>query len=158
MTEHRTADELLALLRADLQRLGPRFDDEKFCRELYRGLTNRALRRRDEDDGAAHLTLSWKRAEELINELRRERGREPLVLAQTGHEGELDPTVASELERLGWESVPAPTDHFDAFHVWSPEDPPPPDTGKRFAPAPPKLLDEEEAHRRADQERRRVAR
>jgi hypothetical protein len=157
MTEHRTADELLDLLRADLQRLGARFDDEKFCRELYRSVTNRALRRRGEDAGG-HLTLSWKRAEELINELRAQRGREPLVLAQTGHEGELDATVAGELERLGWESVPAPTDHFDVFHVWSPEDPPPPDTGKRFAPGPPELLDEEEAHRRAEEERRRVAR
>jgi hypothetical protein len=156
MTDEPTPETLLQTLHDDLARLGERLDDEKFCRELYRGLTNRALRRADQD-GPAHLTLSWKRAEELINDLRRERGKAPMVLAQTGHEGDLSAAVAAELERLGWISTPARTDQHDAFHVWSDEDPPPPDLGARFAPTP-RILDEEEAHRAAEAERRRIVR
>lgn len=104
-------------------------------------MTNRAWRLADEA-GPAHLTLSFKRAEELINDLRRAEGEAPLVLAQTGGEGELSDTVAGELERLGRVSEPADTDHRDEWHLWSEEDPPPPDTGKRFAPGPPRVVPE----------------
>ena len=123
MTEQRTPEELERRLREDLDRLGDRLIDEKFCRELYRGLTDRRWFPPDAV-GDEHVALSWKRAEELINELRIKRGRPAMVLAQTGGEGELDPTVAEELGRLGWRSEPLDTSDHDPGHLDSHEDPP----------------------------------
>jgi hypothetical protein len=123
MTEQRTPEELEHRLVEDLDRLGDRPIDEKFCRELYRGLTDRRWFPPDAV-GDEHVALSWKRAEELINELRIKRGRPAMVLAQTGGEGELDPTVAEELGRLGWRSEPLDTSDHDPGHLDSHEDPP----------------------------------
>jgi hypothetical protein len=123
MTEQRTPEELERRLMEDLDRLGDRPIDEKFCRELYRGLTDRRWFPPDAV-GDEHVALSWKRAEELINELRVKRGRPAMVLAQTGGEGELDPTVAEELGRLGWRSEPLDTSDHDPGHLDSHEDPP----------------------------------
>jgi hypothetical protein len=123
MTEQRTPEELEHRLVEDLDRLGDRLIDEKFCRELYRGLTDRRWFPPDAV-GDEHVALSWKRAEELINELRIKRGRPAMVLAQTGGEGELDPTVAEELGRLGWRSEPLDTSDHDPGHLDSHEDPP----------------------------------
>jgi hypothetical protein len=123
MTEQRTPEELEHRLVEDLDRLGDRMIDEKFCRELYRGLTDRRWFPPDAV-GDEHVALSWKRAEELINELRIKRGRPAMVLAQTGGEGELDPTVAEELGRLGWRSEPLDTSDHDPGHLDSHEDPP----------------------------------
>jgi hypothetical protein len=123
MTEQRTPEELEGLLLEDLDRLGDRLTDEKFCRELYRGLTERRWFPPGARAGE-HVALSWKRAEELINELRVKRGRPAMVLAQTGGEGELDPTVADELGRLGWRSEPLDTSEHDPAHLASHEDPP----------------------------------
>jgi hypothetical protein len=123
MTEHRTPEELEQRLLEDLDRLAERLVDEKFCHELYRALTDRRWRPPDAR-GDEHVALSWKRAEELVNELRVRRGREPMVLAQTGGEGQLDPTVAEELDRLGWSSEPLETSAHDPAHLASHEDPP----------------------------------
>jgi hypothetical protein len=123
MTEQRTPEELEQRLLEDLDQLGDRLIDEKFCRELYRGLTDRRWIPPDAH-GGEHVALSFKRAEELINELRARRGRPPMVLAQTGGEGELDPTPAAELGRLGWRSEPLDTSAHDPAHLASHEDPP----------------------------------
>jgi hypothetical protein len=117
----------LQLLQSDLQRLEDRLRDEKFARELYRALTDN----RWEKDGES-VALSWKRAEELINALRRGHNRPALQLFQTGGEGEVSDTVRSELERLGWKYEPLDTGHRDPAHLDSPEDSPPRDHGERM--------------------------
>jgi hypothetical protein len=132
-------------LVADLRSLGDRLADEKFCHELYRTLTDTAWRR-EGDDG--HVALSWKRVEEIVNELRGERGRPPLALAQTGGEGTLADTVVAELGRLGWRGAPADTSEHDPAHVWSGHDEPRTPPSDRFA----------EAHEAAEAERRRKIR
>jgi hypothetical protein len=123
MTEQRTPEELERRLLEDLDRLGDRLTDEKFCRELYRALADRRWFPPDAR-GGEHVALSWKRAEELINELRVKRGRPAMVLAQTGGEGQLDRTVADELGRLGWRSELLDTSEHDPAHLASHEDPP----------------------------------
>jgi hypothetical protein len=110
----------LQLLQADLQRLGDRMRDEKFCTELYRALTNN----RWSKDGEA-VALSWKRAEELINAVRRGLGEKPMALAGSGREGEVDSTIEETLVPLGWEITPLDTSRSDPAHLSSPEDPPP---------------------------------
>ena len=138
-----SAEELLDALRADLRRLDQRLDDADFAGQLYRGLANRTWRRDGAGDGT-HVALSWKRAEELINQLRGERGHDELTLAQTGGEGEVSGAVTEELTRLGWRSQPLNTDRDDPAHVESARDEPrtPPNEG---------LM--EEAHAEAEQER-----
>jgi len=110
----------LQLLQSDLQQLEERLRDEKFAHELYRALADN----RWEKDGEA-VALSWKRAEELINALRKGHNRPPLELAQTGGEGEVSATVRAELERLGWRVEPLDTTGRDAAHLDSPPDSPP---------------------------------
>jgi hypothetical protein len=112
----------LQLLQADLQRLEDRIRDEKFCIELYRALTDNRWSKEGES-----VALSWKRAEELINGLRRAHGREPLQLAQTGKEGYVDSTIRQAFEPLGWKIDPLDTGSHDPAHLDSPEDPPMPE-------------------------------
>ena len=78
----------LQLLQTDMQRLEDRMRDEKFARELYRALANNTWTK----DGES-AALSWKRAEELINAVRRGLGATPLTLAETGGEGTVDRSV-----------------------------------------------------------------
>jgi hypothetical protein len=111
----------LQLLQADLQRLEDRIRDEKFCFELYRALADNKWSK----DGES-VALSWKRAEELINAVRRGHGEEPLVLAHTGNEGDVDRTIREVFEPLGWRIEPLDTGGHDPAHLDSPEDPPPP--------------------------------
>jgi hypothetical protein len=111
----------LQLLQADLQRLEDRIRDEKFCFELYRALADNKWSK----DGES-VALSWKRAEELINAVRSGHGEEPLVLAQTGNEGDVDRTIREVFEPLGWRIEPLDTGGHDPAHLDSPEDPPPP--------------------------------
>jgi hypothetical protein len=139
-----TAEELERALRADLDRLGDRVVDEDFAGELYRALANRAWRRAA-DGGDAHVVVSWKRAEELVNDLRAKHGAEPLELAQTGGEGELSDDVERELGRLRWTSRPLHTGRHDDQHLASPADEPRTPPGDRFA----------DAHADAEAERRR---
>ncbi|MEA2468414.1 MAG: hypothetical protein QOJ57_2540 [Thermoleophilaceae bacterium] len=110
----------LQLLQADMQRLGDRMRDEKFCRELYRALADNKWSKEGES-----VALSWKRAEELINAVRRGLGEEPMTLAQTGGEGEVDRSVREAFEPLGWTIEPLDTGRSDPAHLGSPEDPPP---------------------------------
>jgi hypothetical protein len=117
----------LQLLQSDLQQLEDRLRDEKFARELYRALAGN----RWEKDGEA-VALSWKRAEEFVNALRKGHARPPLELFQTGGEGEVDSTVRTELERFGWRVQPLDTSAPDPAHLDSPEDSPPRDHGARM--------------------------
>ena len=91
----------------DLHGLSDRLADERFCRELYRGLTNRSLTKGGEPGG--HLVLSWNHAADFVNELRAQVGHEPLPLAQSGGEGVISETVLDELTARGWETRPLNT-------------------------------------------------
>ena len=146
-------DTLQRELIGDLRTLGERLRDEEFCGDLYRALSNRAWRR--EGDSQGHVSLSWRRAEEVVNELREGEGQGPLTLAQTGGEGEVSPAVADELGGRGWTSEPLDTGQHDAAHDTSLPDAPPPDQGQR------KLgidsgAEEREAHDAAERERQRT--
>src|SRR3954454_18694573 len=99
----------------DLESLAPRFADEEFSGDLYRALANTIWTK---DDVPGHLDLSWKRSEELVNELRlRLAGEEPLELAQTGGEGDISRLVESELRPLGWSARPLPTGRHHPDHL-----------------------------------------
>jgi hypothetical protein len=110
----------MQLLQLDMQRLEDRMRDEKFAHELYRALADNKWTK----DGET-VALSWKRAEELINAVRRGLGAPPLALAQTGGEGMVDSSVREAFEPLGWTIEPLDTGHSDPAHLDSPEDPPP---------------------------------
>jgi hypothetical protein len=141
-----------AAAAADLETLGDRFRDDEFTTELYRALANNTWHGRGSSEP---VTLSWSRAEELVNELRERAGREPLELVQTGGEGQVSPVVADELRRLGWTSQPLDTSRHDETHVATAESPPPKGTGERFAPVEDSDAWEREAHEEADAEQRR---
>jgi hypothetical protein len=137
----------------DLTTLGDAIVDEDLCRELYRTLTNMRCSKRGWD---GHISLSWRRVDEIINGLRDAHGREPMTLAQSGGEGQPCPRAQEALERLGWTCRPLDTSEHDDAHVTSPPDPPPPDTGERLAPVDPETARwEERAHEEAERERRR---
>jgi hypothetical protein len=123
-----SAEILERELIADLESLGDRFTDEKFCTELYRALT-RTKWTKDGFDG--HVALSFKLAEEIINTLRAQQARPPLPLAGSGGEGDVDDTVEDALGPLGWRWEPLDTSRHDDEHLASPEDPPPPRAGRR---------------------------
>jgi hypothetical protein len=108
------ADDLERELLQDLFPLRHRLREDWFAKELYQGLTNTAWRKADGPDG--HLSLSWSRAERIVNELREREGDPPLDLAQTGGEGEVSERVADALDTLGWHPRPATAGHDDA-HV-----------------------------------------
>src|SRR4051794_27295852 len=107
-------------LTHDLTVLGDMVGDDSFYPELYRGLAGVAWTR----DGE-HVTLSWKRAEELVNDIRAQHGHEPLQLAQTGGEGEGSDRVAGALGGTGWAPKPLGTSRHDDSHVDSAPDGPP---------------------------------
>ena len=144
-------DVLEERLERDIDSLGDRLDDEKFCTELYRALAD--VKWEHGDDGA--VAVSWKRAEEIINAARAKRNRPALTLAQTGGEGRLDDDVTEPLGAHGWTPHPLDTGRHDDAHVDSPEDPPPPDAGARHAPVSDPKAWEREAHEEAEAERRR---
>ncbi|MGZ4461380.1 MAG: hypothetical protein ACXVZP_00950 [Gaiellaceae bacterium] len=110
----------LQLLQTDMQWLDDRIRDDKFARELYRALANNRWTK----DGES-AALSWKRAEELINAVRRGLGAAPLVLAETGGEGVVDRSISAAFEPLGWRIEPLDTTTHDPAHLASPDDPPP---------------------------------
>jgi hypothetical protein len=132
-----TPEALERQLRDDLRSLGPQLDDDRLVRELYRALTRTRLSRLDRE---GHFSLSFRRAEELLDGLRAERAEPPLELAQTGGEGEVSHWAAGILQELGWHAEPAETTEHDPTHLWSPEDPPPSPPQDTLA----------EAHREAD--------
>jgi hypothetical protein len=137
----------------DLTTLGDRIVDEDFSRELYRTLTNM---RCSKQGWPGHISLSWRRVDEIINALRESHDAEPLALAQSGGEGQPCPHALQALEGLGWTCSPLDTSQHDDEHVDSPRDPPPPDAGERHAPVDPATAHWEDlAHLEAEAERRR---
>ena len=148
-----TAETLERELISDLATLGERFADEEFSTELYRALTNNRWRK---SEGREHVSLSWSRAEDLVNELRERFGEPPLTLAQTGGEGEISDLVRGELEPLGWRAEALDTSRRDEEHLTHPESPPPPEQGERQAPVGDSGAWEREAHEEAERQRRRL--
>lgn len=145
-----TPEELEQELVRDLEQLAERFADEEFSTELYRALANNVWRR---DGGEGGISLSWRRAEELVNDLRGRHGQRRLELAQTGGEGEVSELVRDELGRLGWSARPLDTDRHEPQHLESEESPPPREQAERMAPDD-RGDWEREAHREAEQNRR----
>jgi hypothetical protein len=137
----------------DLERIGERARDEKFATELYRALADNVwtTERRPGD----RLSVSWQRAEWLVNEWRRRHGAQPLDLDRSGREGEVARTVAEELGRAGWSFEPLDTSRHDPSHIGLDESPPPPDHGERMASVPPSDEQERAAHEAAAAERER---
>ena len=150
MTE--SAQLLERELIEDLTALDERFADEKFSTELYRALANTVWRKDGGPDG--HVSLSWSRAEQIVNELRERNGQPPLELAQTGGEGEVSRLVADELGTLGWRAQPLNTGRQDPQHLDSPESAPPADQGERLAPVDDSHEWERRAHAEGDENRR----
>ena len=145
------AETLERTLVEDLATLEQRFVDEEFSSELYRALTNTRWRKEGGPEG--HVSLSWSRAEELVNELRGRAGQRALPLAQTGGEGDVSDLVADELSRLGWRTEPLDTSLRDDRHLTQPESPPPADHGERSTPASEAADWEQRAHEEADERR-----
>ena len=141
-----TPEELEEILRADLRGIADEIRRQDLWDELYRALTNRRWYRAGVD--GVHVAPSWKRTEELINELRAEHDLPPVELAQTGGEGTLDETVARMLDSLGWTSEREDTSDHDDQHLDSPEDQP-------VTPPQDTLRD---AHEEAERNRRREVR
>jgi hypothetical protein len=108
------------------------FGDDEFSGDVYRALTNTVWRKPDGPDG--HVSLSFKRAEEVVNELRAGYGQPPLTLAQTGGEGEVSPAVEQELSAAGWTHAPLDTGRNDDTHLARPATPPPGGQGGARAP------------------------
>jgi hypothetical protein len=116
----------LQLLQTDMQQLDARMRDEKFAHELYRALTDNKWTKEGET-----VALSWRRAEELINAVRRGIGATPLELEASGGEGTVDRSIREAFEPLGWRIEPLDTSTNDPAHLSSPEDPPPASGGRR---------------------------
>jgi hypothetical protein len=109
------------------------FGDDEFSGDVYRALTNTVWRKPDGPEG--HVSFSFKRAEEVVNELRAEQRQPPLTLAQTGGEGEVSPAVEQELGSAGWAHGPLDTRSHDDAHLERPGSPPPAGQGGAQAPA-----------------------
>jgi hypothetical protein len=136
-------------LRDDVLSLGAQLADDESAAELYRALANIDWRREDAPEG--HISLSWSRAEGLVNELRARHDRESLELAQTGGEGDVSDRVAGALGRLGWSAEPMDTSRHDERHVAEQKSPPPPDHGRRTAPVADPGDREQVGHGQADE-------
>src|SRR4051794_22014122 len=141
-----SADDLELELLRDLFPLRHRVREDWFATELYHALTNTAWRKTDGPEG--HLSLSWSRAERIVNELREREGQAALSLSQGGGEGDVSGTVGEELAGLGWTSTPLDTGRHDDAHVEDAADPPPASSGPGEDPEW-----ERRAHEEADQQR-----
>jgi hypothetical protein len=131
MTETREA--LDRMLHDAVLALDDRFADAESAAEVYRALANTVWRLRDGPEG--HVSLSWSRAEALVNELRARHAQEPLELAQTGGEGDVSARIAEALGASGWTAQPLNTSRHDEQHAGeTAESPPPPGQGERMAP------------------------
>jgi len=97
-----TIETLEGELAHDLDGLSDRLSDDRFCVELYRALTNRALSKQD----GRHLVLSWTRAAEFVDQLRARESLAPLALAGAGGEGVVSEVVLDELLEHGWQTRP----------------------------------------------------
>jgi len=127
----------------DLDRLGDRLADDRLVRDLYGALTNHTLHK----DGG-HVSLSWRRAEDIIKTARAGQALPPVDgLTPSGGEGELTDRAREALQQLGWELQPLNTGRHDDAHHANPEQPPPADR------EPPQW--ERAAHAQAEENRRR---
>ena len=125
----------------DLQTLGDLVQDESWHGDLYKSLAGVSWFR-----AGGHVSLSWKRAEELVNEIRAKHDQPRLTLARTGGEGEVADRVADALAGLGWTPKPLDTSRHDEAHVEGSTD-----TQRRTGGAPPEW--ERQAHAEADRDR-----
>jgi alkylated DNA repair dioxygenase AlkB len=148
------AEALERELRDDLATLAERFGDEEFSSDLYRALANNRWEKEGGPEG--RVSLSWSRAERLVNELRERAGQPPLTLAQTGGEGEVSSVVEDELSRLGWRREALDTSQRDDAHLAEPESPPPADQGARQAGVDDPGAWERQAHAEADRTEGRI--
>jgi hypothetical protein len=87
--------------------------DEKLASELYRALAGRCWIGPQGEE----VSLSWARAEELVNELRAHAGSLPMTLEATGGEGEVSEPVGTRLAELEWHSRPLDTDSHHEPHL-----------------------------------------
>lgn len=128
-----STQDLERALSHDLESLAEdRIADDSFAEELYRALTNTTWRKHGGPEG--HLSLSWNRAERLVNGLRERAGQRALTLAQTGGEREVSADAGEELRRLGWTSQPLNTSREDPEHVSEDASPPPGGHGGEQSP------------------------
>ena len=116
----------IQLLQADVQQLPERIRDDKFAMELYCALAGN----RWSKDGEV-VALSWKRAANFVNALRRGHARPDLPLYKSGCEGTVDRTVLDELRPRGWSVEPLDTSHHDPAHVDDYPSAPPQAGGRR---------------------------
>jgi hypothetical protein len=106
----------IQLLQADIQQLPERIRDNKFSRELYCALANNRWSKDGEE-----VAMSWKRAANLVNAMRRGHNRPNLPLYATGCEGKVDSPIRREVvERFGWNVEPLDTGEHDPVHVDDP--------------------------------------
>ena len=136
MTSEARPEETEQEFERDLGELSDALREDAFAGELYRGLANHRVVDPD-DPERRQVALSWRRAEELINRLRRHVGEEPLTLAQTGGESWLTERVEEALTNLGWSIRPLDTSSHDPSHVSAPNSPGPKGQGERDAPTEP---------------------
>ena len=105
------ADTLETFLIEDVQALRDQLRDERLCRDLYRALASRDLTKRGTP---GHITLSWERAEDVVNLGRSSRALPQFQgLAGSGGEGELSDRARQALEEIGWTSSPEGTQRRD---------------------------------------------
>ena len=117
------ADDLERQLVHDLDRMAERLVDDKQARELYGALTNHTLVK---DGEPGHLSVSWTRAEEIVNGIRARNGQEALAgLAQSGREGETAPGSREALQSVGWTIRELDTSRHDEAHATDPPNEPP---------------------------------
>jgi len=127
----------------DLDGLGDRLADDRLIRDLYRALTNTELAKGTE---TGHVSLSWQRAEEILNTARAGQALPPIEgLVRSGGEGEIADRAREALERIGWAAEPLDTGRHDDDHATNPEQPP------RRSDTPPEW--EREAHDDAEANR-----
>lgn len=113
----------IALLR-EVERVGDRVCQDWFAVELYRALAGRRWHP-ENADGA--VSLSWRRAEQVVDDLREAYHAPALSLTQRGGEGQLSEDVERVLREHGWVSEPMNPDEHDPGHtVAAPELPPRP--------------------------------
>jgi hypothetical protein len=120
-----TADPhaLERLLTSELDQVFADLADDEGSSELYRALTNNRWGKPDGPDG--YVSLSWTRAEEIVNELRERVGKPPLALAQSGGEGEVSERIEETMRQLGWTHHPLNTGRHDDAHVAQEQELPP---------------------------------
>ena len=141
-----TAEALEQQLHLDLVAAADRIATAKAWEDLYRALARNVWRKQGSE---GHVSLSWSRAEEIVNEVR---GGEPLTLAQTGGEGEVSRLVEDELGRLGWSHRPLNTGRGDPEHTGQTAESAPP--ASREGGEPPEW--ERRAHAEADERGRTI--